>query len=293
MPVKKSDAQIELNLKMTLPNRRRKSPKFENKTVISNSIEPQLNITQSQSMSRNQLNDVSYNQWGTPLKSIEWFSPLDILTFFSLVVPEMDAQDLMTKKEYISTHPLFPPMLKLLDDCRKEGYLGQMQIPQLLKSNELVVEQYAIDSFLEENNITEEDLESYRKEANIDEFIMKLNQLKVRYSEELEKLKNVCHEFKERLMQVLQEQSVYRPVLEEEVELKSRLMNQKFNFILSQLKKNVCNAVLLLMKQYDCPRKKRRQLSKNATEVLNTWFMDHIKDPYPNDSEKQELYVER
>lgn len=205
------------------------------------------------------------------------------------VVPDMDVQDLDTKKEFIINHPLFSPMLKLLEDCRKEGYLGQMQIPQILKTNELNLENYSIIGFLEDNNITDSDLEAYPKEVNVEEFSSKLSQLRNRYSEELEKLKNVCHEFKERLLFVLQEQSTYRPVLEEEVELKTRLMNQKFHFILSQLKKNVCSAIMVLMKQYDCPRKKRRQLSKNATEILNAWFMDHIKDPYPNDTEKQEL----
>lgn len=206
------------------------------------------------------------------------------------VVPELD-QDLIMKKDYILGHQLFPSLMLLLEDCRKEGILGQMQIPVMLKSNDICIENFSIDPFLEENQITKEDMEPYMSEPNVEEFSIKLEQLKARFKEELEKLSNVCQEFKENLVNILKEQSQYRPVLEIEVEFKMRLMNQKFNFLLSQLRKNVCSTILLLMKQYDYPKKKRRQLSKNATNILNEWFMAHIKDPYPSDSEKQELYV--
>lgn len=44
-----------------------------------------------------------------------------------------------------------------------------------------------------------------------------------------------------------------------------------------------------MQKQYNQPKKKRRQLSKQATEILTNWFYAHINDPYPTEEEKQML----
>ena len=36
-------------------------------------------------------------------------------------------------------------------------------------------------------------------------------------------------------------------------------------------------------------RRKRRNFSKNATEVLNEYFYSHLSNPYPSEEAKEEL----
>jgi len=38
-----------------------------------------------------------------------------------------------------------------------------------------------------------------------------------------------------------------------------------------------------------CLRRKRRNFSKTATEVLNEYFYSHLSNPYPSEEVKEEL----
>jgi len=80
-----------------------------------------------------------------------------------------------------------------------------------------------------------------------------------------------------------------RPVSEQETSMMINGIQQKFDYVRNQLRQNVCNAILVLQKQYNQSRKKRRTLPKKATEGLSTWFFEHINDPYPSEEEKTML----
>jgi hypothetical protein len=43
------------------------------------------------------------------------------------------------------------------------------------------------------------------------------------------------------------------------------------------------------LKMRDLRKKKKKALSRTATEVLSKWFNDHIKDPYPSENEKKTM----
>jgi hypothetical protein len=43
------------------------------------------------------------------------------------------------------------------------------------------------------------------------------------------------------------------------------------------------------LKMRDMRKKKKKALSRTATEVLSKWFNDHIKDPYPSENEKKTM----
>lgn len=52
------------------------------------------------------------------------------------------------------------------------------------------------------------------------EFLKKLEDIKYKYKEEIEKLNKLCHEFIQRSLFLLGEQSNLRPILDQEKELK-------------------------------------------------------------------------
>ena len=51
------------------------------------------------------------------------------------------------------------------------------------------------------------------------------------------------------------------------------LVNKKFHSIRSQLKQSTCEAVMILRSKFLDARRKRRNFSKKATEVLNEYFI--------------------
>lgn len=93
--------------------------------------------------------------------------------------------------------------------------------------------------------------EDLQKNKEREEFLIKLEQLKEKYKEELEKLNKVCEDFCNKMMNLLREQSNIRPILEQETHLKMSVIQHKFDYVRNQLKQNVCNAILILQKQYN------------------------------------------
>merc|ERR1712210_261232 len=50
-----------------------------------------------------------------------------------------------------------------------------------------------------------------------------------------------------------------------------------------------CEAVMILRSRFLDARRKRRNFSKQATEVLNEYFYSHLSNPYPSEEAKEEL----
>jgi hypothetical protein len=80
-------------------------------------------------------------------------------------------------------------------------------------------------------------------------------------------------------------------MLELETSAASRIPRRDFtgDSVLDDLKERHGSALTALHSGLGEPKKKRRNLSKGATEVLNRWFFLHLHDPYPTDEEKQIL----
>nr|XP_042703246.1 pre-B-cell leukemia transcription factor 2 [Chrysemys picta bellii] len=52
---------------------------------------------------------------------------------------------------------------------------------------------------------------------------------------------------------------------------------------------STCEAVMILRSRFLDARRKRRNFSKQATEVLNEYFYSHLSNPYPSEEAKEEL----
>jgi len=213
----------------------------------------------------------------------------------TIPIDSVSLEDLQTRKSDIRTHRLLGTMISLMTECKKEGILPQIPSNAFFQQPIPGTLDFTLDDFLQTQGITDNPEDSPTQEdddqgVQNSEFYFKLNQLKQAYMEELEKLNKVCNEFCSRMMNILREQSLIRPVTEEETQMKMAAIQQKFDYVRNQLRTNVCNAILVLQKQYHQPGKRRRRnLSKKATEILSHWFYEHIDDPYPTDEEKSLL----
>ncbi|XP_008047600.2 pre-B-cell leukemia transcription factor 4 [Carlito syrichta] len=117
----------------------------------------------------------------------------------------------------------------------------------------------------------------------------KLSQIRQIYHSELEKYEQACCEFTTHVTNLLREQSRMRPVSPKEMERMVSVIHGKFSAIQMQLKQSTCEAVMTLRSRFLDARHKRRNFSKQATEVLNEYFYSHLSNPYPSEKAKEEL----
>ncbi|NWV26590.1 PBX1 factor, partial [Origma solitaria] len=117
----------------------------------------------------------------------------------------------------------------------------------------------------------------------------KLGQIRQIYHSELEKYEQACSEFTTHVMNLLREQSRTRPISPKEIERMVSIIHRKFSSIQMQLKQSTCEAVMILRSRFLDARRKRRNFSKQATEVLNEYFYSHLSNPYPSEEAKEEL----
>jgi len=204
-------------------------------------------------------------------------------------------EDLQARKNYIRAHRLLPICIEFMTTCKKEGITPSAEMFSFMaETPQSGALDFALDDFLISQGIETSDREDNDdpitdKNAEREEFLYKLEQLKDKYNEELEKLNRVCSEFCSRMFNLLREQSTLRPLSDQETQMKLNAIQQKFDYVKNQLRQNVCNAIVALEKQYNHQRKKRRALPKKAAESLSNWFFEHLNDPYPSEEEKSIL----
>jgi len=205
----------------------------------------------------------------------------------------LSMDELASRKSYVRSHRLLPSAVEMLAQSKKEGIIPPIEPVSLYgDAPQPGTIDFGLDDFLQAQEIdTNPNLpyEDAQKNDERNEFLYKLEQLREKYKEELDKLNRVCNEFCTRMLTLLRDQSTTRPVHEQEIQLKINGIQQKFDYVRNQLRQNVCNAILVLQKQYHQSPKKRRSLPKKATEHLSNWFFDHLNDPYPADEEKSLL----
>lgn len=125
--------------------------------------------------------------------------------------------------------------------------------------------------------------------AEHSDYRAKLAQIRSIYHSELEKYNQACNEFTTHVMNLLREQSRTRPISNKEIQRMIAIITKKFNNIQLQLKQSTCEAVMILRSRFLDARRKRRNFSKQATEVLNEYFYSHLSNPYPSEEAKEEL----
>lgn len=121
------------------------------------------------------------------------------------------------------------------------------------------------------------------------DYKQKLVQIRQTYNDEMRKYQDACEEFTSHVLQLLQEQGTIRPISAEEMNRMVNIIQKKFSVIQVQLKQSTCENVMVLRSRFLDARRKRRNFSKQATEILNEYFYQYISNPYPSEDTKEEL----
>ena len=95
------------------------------------------------------------------------------------------------------------------------------------------------------------------------------------------------------MLRAFRDQPKCIPITQEKLDAIIQSFRERSQFIYLELKTNVAEAVLnvkrgMLDTGKNCKRRKRN-FSKQATEILNEYFYSHIDSPYPCEEVKTDL----
>ena len=121
------------------------------------------------------------------------------------------------------------------------------------------------------------------------DYKQKLSQIRGVYHAELEKYEKACNEFTTHVVHLLKDQAKTRPISPKEIDRMVFIIRKKFSSIQMQLKQSTCEAVMILRSKFLDARRKRRNFSKQAKEILDAYFYSHLSNPYPSEEAKEEL----
>jgi hypothetical protein len=131
-----------------------------------------------------------------------------------------------------------------------------------------------------ESNLVDEGQDDYR---------IKLIQIRSIYNQEEIKINEELNIFPRHVSNILRQQSEIRPITYREIDLMQNVVNKKYLVLHVHLKQRTCEAIMVLKAKCLDARRKRKNFSKRASEILNEFFLANVKHPYPSEEDKQEL----
>ncbi|XP_065647651.1 pre-B-cell leukemia transcription factor 1 isoform X2 [Hydra vulgaris] len=205
-------------------------------------------------------------------------------------ITDQSLDEAQARKHALNCHRMKSALFTVLCEIKEKTAMNmcnQMDDPvdpQMVRlDNMLLAEGVAVDK------TSPETISSHDSHIESSDYKMKLSQIRQIYQTELEKYEQACAEFTTHVMNLLREQSRTRPISKEEIDRMVSIIHRKFNSIQLQLKQSTCEAVMILRSRFLDARRKRRNFSKQSTEVLNEYFYSHLSNPYPSEETKEDL----
>jgi len=217
-------------------------------------------------------------------------------------ITDQSLDEAQARKHTLNCHRMKPALFQVLCEIKEKSALGIRNAneedppdPQLMRlDNMLTAEGIAgpeQGSTSSATSTVSQAVAGGSGENSIEhsDYRAKLTQIRQMYNSELEKYEQACNEFSTHVVNLLREQSRTRPIAPKEIDRMVGIVGRKFKTIELQLKQSVCEAVMILRSRFLDARRKRRNFSKQATEVLNEYFYSHLSNPYPSEEAKEEL----
>ncbi|XP_059094095.1 pre-B-cell leukemia transcription factor 1-like isoform X1 [Tigriopus californicus] len=218
-----------------------------------------------------------------------------------MTITDQSLDEAQARKHTLNCHRMKPALFSVLCEIKEKTVLSLRNVqdddppdPQLMRlDNMLIAEGVAGPEKGGGANAAANAsaAAASSNEATIEhsDYRNKLSQIRNIYHQELEKYDQACNEFTTHVMNLLREQSRTRPITPKEIERMVQIIHKKFNSIQVQLKQSTCEAVMILRSRFLDARRKRRNFSKQASEILNEYFYSHLSNPYPSEEAKEEL----
>jgi len=218
----------------------------------------------------------------------------DINTILDQIMNITDQSLDEARKHTLNCHRMKPALFSVLCEIKEKTVLSLRNVtdedppdPQLMRLDNMLIAEGVAGT----DKAGGSGSSPTTAEATIEhsDYRAKLGQIRTIYNQELEKYDQACNEFTTHVMNLLREQSRTRPITPKEIERMVQIIHKKFNSIQVQLKQSTCEAVMILRSRFLDARRKRRNFSKQASEILNEYFYSHLANPYPSEEAKEEL----
>ncbi|KAI6170236.1 Homeobox domain-containing protein [Aphelenchoides besseyi] len=125
--------------------------------------------------------------------------------------------------------------------------------------------------------------------ADQPEYREKLLEIRESYANSMNVYSSDLNTFNHHVAVLLRQQQNVRPITQQEIQRMLEIIQRKWSRFQIQLKQTTCENLVNLRHRLLDQRRKRRNHSKKATEVLNHYFQTHISNPYPSEEDKLEL----
>lgn len=119
-----------------------------------------------------------------------------------------------------------------------------------------------------------------------------LNTARENFEQQIEEHALKRAHFCEHARAALHRQGEFRPITHQASEAMTQNIAKKLNTVSVAIKQRACENVIQLRKQFYDARRKRKNFSQSATQVLNAFFESRIKHPYPTEEEKNVLAMQ-
>ncbi|ESN94880.1 hypothetical protein HELRODRAFT_87471 [Helobdella robusta] len=216
-----------------------------------------------------------------------------------MTITDQSLDEAQARKHTLNCHRMKPALFQVLCEIKEKTVLSlrgpqddEPADPQLLRlDNMLIAEGVAGPEKVGGSLASSSQSLAGNQENAIEhsDYRAKLAQIRQIYHTELEKYEQACSEFTAHVVNLLREQGCTRPIAPKEIDRMVSIVRKKFTAIELQLKQSTCEAVMILRSRFLDARRKRRNFSKTATEVLNEYFYSHLSNPYPSEEAKEEL----
>ncbi|GMS88539.1 hypothetical protein PENTCL1PPCAC_10714, partial [Pristionchus entomophagus] len=116
-----------------------------------------------------------------------------------------------------------------------------------------------------------------------------LYQIREKFQHTLAVREHEASTFIEQAAEVIKGQSLLRPISQVDVERVLERVRRRIAKCTIDLKQDTCEMLMSLKNKLCDNRRKRRNFSKQATEILNDYFEKKMSHPYPTEDEKEQL----
>jgi len=219
-----------------------------------------------------------------------------------MTITDQNLDQAQARKYTLNCHRMKPALFKVLCEMKDKTVLNirnaqeeDISDPQLIRLDNMLVAEGVESPTRNGHDAASQAINAATAALGGDNAIehsdyrAKLQQIRTIYHQELDKYLQACNEFTTHVENLLKEQSRTRPITPGEIGCMMSIIHRKFNSIQVQLKQSTCEAVMILRSRFLDARRKRRNFSKQATEVLNEYFYSHLSNPYPSEEAKEEL----
>ncbi|CAF1521747.1 unnamed protein product [Rotaria magnacalcarata] len=245
--------------------------------------------------------DVKYNLYDTSINESKPFNDLNGMLQQIMSIVDQSLDEAQARKHAFNQSRLKPAFFQVLCEIKEKTAINTRNLPdeeppdsQLMRLDNMLIAEGIAGP---ERTGGSSSARSANAAASINDdsalehgdYRAKLTQIRQLYHSELEKYEQACNDFTSHVINLLREQSRARPISPREIDRMVMIIRKKFSSIQLQLKQSTCEAVMILRSRFLDARRKRRNFSKTATEVLNEYFYSHLSNPYPSEEAKEEL----